>query len=60
MEGIPVFDEFGFSPTSTFKIPTWVWILLAFILGGVVALICTSEEEKVIRVQEPESNKKIA
>ena len=58
MEGIPVFDEFGFSPTSPFKIPTWVWILLAFILGGVVALICTSEEEKVIRVQE--SNKKIA
>ena len=58
MEGIPVFDEFGFSPTSTFKIPTWVWILLAFILGGVVALIFTSEEEKVIRVQEP--HKKIA
>ena len=59
MECIPVFDEFGFSPTSTFKIPTWVWILLAFILGGVVALICTSEEEKVIRVQD-EPHKKIA
>jgi hypothetical protein len=46
MEKIPVFNELGVIQPQSFKIPTIVWIALAFIAGSLITYIFMSSEEK--------------
>ena len=46
MEKIPVFNELGVIQSQSFKIPTIVWIALAFIVGSLLTYIFMSLEEK--------------
>jgi hypothetical protein len=46
MEKIPVFNELGVIQPQSFKIPTIIWIALAFIVGSLLTYIFMSSEEK--------------
>ena len=61
MQEIPLFDEFGFKPSMPFKIPNWVWILLAFVVGGTISYLAFKpKKEKDIKPLDSNSAKAIA
>ena len=56
MQEMPFFDEYGFKPSVPFKIPTWFWVVLAFVIGGAFAyFVFKPEEEKKKEVLNPNS-----
>lgn len=63
MQEIPFFDEFGFKPSVPLKVPNWVWILLAFVVGGAISYLAFKPKKEIAEVKkslDPNSGKAIS